>query len=192
MNHQCPEYEPSNKTGAVDIAVDNSSIVYPSDKKTIVKKKKEKRVLATGEEKKEGNLVSTVIGLFENIFPGDFANKSKSPYAIPVTREAIEKLLERFSLAEINVMIQKYDAGKADPYRPSVGTVYEFCTFKLAKVEAYVQKSAGGLHAQKPVSTPEQSKVRDAQYQKIFDATKEKTRKAKEEWEKEQRLKEKS
>jgi len=186
MNHLSPTIEPSNKTVAVDIAVDNSSSVYPSGKKNDKKKKTDEEFTLLVEEDKTGNVTNAAIGLFKEIFPGDFASKKSNPYARKPTREAVDALLERYSLAELNILIQKYDAGKTDPYRPSVGTVYEFCTFKLAKVEAYVSKSSGGLYAQKSISTQEESDVRDKQYQAIIDKAEEESRIAKQEWEKEQ------
>lgn len=135
-------------------------------------------------EKKDppGGKTNETIALFLKILPGDFVG-AKTAFAKLPTREAVEELLKRYSSEEIENMIQKYDDGKADQYRPHVGTVYEFCTTKLAKVEAYVSKSASsGLHAHRPISTPEQAKVRDEQWQRKMDLILEKVRETKGEW----------
>ena len=136
---------------------------------------------------KDGQIVSTAgsklneaIELFRAILPGDFIG-TKTAYSKSPTREAVEALLGRYSLAQIKEIIRKYDEGKTDPYRPNVGTVHEFCTFKLAKVEAYVVKT-GGLWAQRSISSPEQAKVREDQYKRVMELSREKTRIAKEKW----------
>lgn len=123
------------------------------------------------------------IALFLPILPGDFVGKS-SAFAKPPTREAVGALLKRVGLEGIREMIKKYDAGKTDQYRPQVGTVYEFCTTKLAKVEAYVGKNTGiGTYASRLTSSPEHSKNHDELIRKKQEADREKMRLAKEEWE---------
>jgi hypothetical protein len=138
----------------------------------------------SGKNTSLGTLVNEAIALFLPILPGDFIG-AKTAFAKPPTREAVSALLERYSLDELKDLINKYAAGKTDRYRPEAGTVYEFCTIKLSKIEAYVSKSAGGLWAHRSISTPEQSKVRDEQYQQVIDRGREEDRLAREKWEKE-------
>jgi hypothetical protein len=88
-------------------------------------------------------------------------------------------------LAELKEVIEKYVAKKGDPFRPEAATIATFCNFKLDRIEAFVMKSAGGLWAHRSISTPEQSKVRDDQYQKSINRGREEIRLAKEKWEKE-------
>jgi DNA-binding MarR family transcriptional regulator len=132
-------------------------------------------------DKSPGALANDAIALFLVSFPGDFVGK-RTAFAKPPTREAVEALLKRYSFEQIKELIRKYDAGKTDPYRPQVGTVYEFCTTKLAKVEAYVAKT-GGLWAQKSISTPEQRADSDMLIKKRIEEVKERQRKNKAEWE---------
>ena len=127
-------------------------------------------------------MVADTIALFLPVFPQAFI--TKQPFAIPATRNAVKQLLMRLTIPEIKNIIDKYLAGKSDKYRPSASTIYDFCVFKITKIEDYVSKSAGGLWAHKSISTPEQSAVRDEQYNKRIEESREKTRKAKEEWEK--------
>lgn len=132
-------------------------------------------------EPSAGSIINDAIALFLPILSGDFIG-SKSAFAKPATREAVAALLKKYSIPEIKELIRKYDAGKTDPYRPQIGTVYEFCTTKLGKVEAFVSKSAGGLWAQKSISTPEQRADSDSLIKIKIEAGREKIRKAKEEW----------
>ena len=136
--------------------------------------------LETKSDEQIGKNINIAIALFAPYFPGDFAGKS-SAFAKKPTREAVKALLKRYSLETLADLLRKYDAKKTDKFRPEAGTVYEFCTYKLAKIESFLQKD-GALWAQRSISTPEQSKVRDEQYQKIIEAGREKSRKAKEEW----------
>lgn len=132
-------------------------------------------------EESSGSKINDAIALFLPYFPGDFVGKS-SAFAKPPTRKAVEALLKRYSLDDLKILLQKYDSKKTDKFRPEAGTVYEFCTHKLAKIESFLGKSAGGLWAHRAISTPEQAKVREGQYQKVIDESREKTRKAKEDW----------
>lgn len=127
-----------------------------------------------------GQKVNDAIALFLPIFPGDFTGKS-SAFAKQPTRRAVEALLKRYSVDEIKTLIKKYDDKRADRFRPEAGTVYEFCTFKLAKIEAYLQKE-GALWAQKSISTPAQRADSDKMINEIIEKGREKTRKAKEQW----------
>lgn len=134
-------------------------------------------------ERSPGAIVNDAIALFLPIFPGDFIGAKTAFVKIP-TRQAVESLLARYSMDEIKELIRKYDEGKSNPYRPETGTVWEFCGPKLAKVEAFVAKSAGNLWAHRSISTPEEAKVRDAQYRAVAERARERSRKAKEEWDK--------
>jgi len=131
-----------------------------------------------------GSEINDAIALFLVILPGDFIG-AKTAFAKPATREAVKALLKRYTLGQLRELIRKYDEGKADQYRPQVGTVYEFCTIKLAKVEAYVAKSGGGgLYANKPISSQEHSqRIEDLIHSKA-EQSREKMRLAKEQWEK--------
>lgn len=117
------------------------------------------------EPEKTTDTVNDAIALFLTILPGDFIG-SKNAFAKPPTREAVAALLKRYTVKQLKDMIAKYDAGKTDQYRPQVGTVYEFCTTKLAKIEAYVSKNVAGsgLYAQRnTVNDPEHRKKLDEQ-----------------------------
>ncbi|MCR4261111.1 MAG: hypothetical protein NUV96_02165 [Candidatus Colwellbacteria bacterium] len=170
-------YDTSNKTRAVDSTVDTINIIDPSGPTGGV----------TGEDsvtisdQSDGLKLNKAIGLFQSILPGDFIG-AKTAFAKPPTREAVAALLARYSLSEIKTLITKYDEGKTDQYRPHVGTVYEFCTTKLAKVEAFVETKMGKLWAHRSISTPEQRADSDARIQRIIERGREKTRRAKEEW----------
>ena len=190
MTRQSSELESSNKTLAVDISSiddksvdDNLNIISPSgsngdglvNDSITIKNGKNTKIT--------GKLVNDTIALFLPIMPGDFVGQS-SAFAKQPTRDAVINLLERYTLDEIKNLIKKYDAGKTDPYRPQAGTVYEFCTFKLAKIEAFVTKTAGALWAHRSISTPEQREDSDNQLNKIIEARREKQRKNREQWEK--------
>ena len=130
-----------------------------------------------------GKDVNDAIALFLPYFPGDFVGKS-SAFAKKPTRKAVEALLKRYSLDELKELLRKYDAKRTDKFRPEAGTVYEFTTFKLAKIESYLQKD-GALWAQRSISTPEQRADSDSLIQKKLEAGRERTRLAKEEWQRE-------
>lgn len=132
-------------------------------------------------EPKSGTELNKAIGLFQRILPGDFID-GKSAFEKKPTRKAVEELMKRYTLESLENLIKKYEAGRMDRYRPTAGTVYEFCTSKLAKIEAFVSKPASGLWAHRSISTPEQAATREKQYQRIIDASRERSRKAKEEW----------
>lgn len=91
----------------------------------------------------KGSLNST-IALFEKIVPGDFAGKSNA-FSKPPTRAAVEALLKRYSHDQIKDMIDAYSSTEGQEFRPSVGTVYEFCTYKLAKIESFLKKPRSRL-----------------------------------------------
>lgn len=131
-----------------------------------------------------GKKVNDAIALFLPYFPGDFTGKS-SAFAKKPTRSAVAALLKRYSPDELKELLRKYDSKKTDKFRPEAGTVFEFCTFKLAKIESYVSKSAGNLWAQRSISTPEQRADSDMLISQILEKGREKTRLAKEEWQRE-------
>lgn len=128
-------------------------------------------------------MVAECIALFLPVFPDLFVNKN--PFAVPATRNAIKKVLMTVSPEELKIIIDKYMAGFTDKFRPDASSIFDFCTYKFEKIKAYSAKSAGGLWAQKSISTPEQSKVRSIQYQGSLEKSREKARLAKEQWEKE-------
>ena len=127
-----------------------------------------------------GKDVNDAIALFLPYFPGDFVGKS-SAFAKKPTRKAVEALLKRYSLDELKELLRKYDAKRTDKFRPEAGTVYEFATFKLAKIESFLQKD-GSLWAQRSISTPEQRADSDMLINKKLEAGRERMRLAKEEW----------
>lgn len=138
----------------------------------------------------EGALVNDAIALFLPIMPGDFIG-ARTAFAKKPTREAVAALMKRYTIAQLKDLIQKYDAGKTDQYRPQVGTVYEFCTLKLSKIEAFVAKRSNqGVYAQKAVSSPEHGKRFGDLVQKQALERREKIKKAKEDWEREHPTKE--
>ena len=120
-------------------------------KKKVTKKPLKKKLKATKPvDPVEAKLIADSIKLFETIVPGDFATKG-GPYARKATRDAVLALVKRVGFAELGSMVAKYYLGAKDPFRPQVGTVYEFCTYKLAKIEAWASRG-GKLWAQKPIS----------------------------------------
>ena len=147
-----------------------------------LKEKVADEVASTPKEKTDGQKINEILSLFLRILPGDFIG-SKSAFAKPATREAVLALSKRYSVEQIKDLISKYESGKTDQYRPQVGTVYEFCTIKLAKIEAFVAKKPNVLWAQRSVCTPEQSDVRDKQYEAVMEASRERSRRNKAEWE---------
>jgi len=187
------ENDTSNKTVSVDITVDNGNYyppgpsdtvgvdenLRPSDSFTNMVKKNMRYEKIEDVPEKE---VSDGIALFLPVFPDQFT--TKNPFAIMPNRMAVKKVLMRLTLDELKNIITKYVSKKDDKFRPEAATIATFCNFKLDRIEAFVNKS-GGLWAQKPIGTPEQSKVRDIQYQKVIDKSREETRLAKEKWERE-------
>lgn len=130
-----------------------------------------------------GSKLNEAIELFRPILSGDFIG-AKTAFAKIPTREAVAALMKKYSLDQLKSMIKKYDDGKTDPYRPSAGTVLEFCTTKLAKIEAFVVKT-GGLWAQRSISTPEQRAHSDELIRKRIERDREQQRKDMEEWDRE-------
>jgi hypothetical protein len=141
-------------------------------------------VVINEEDEKHDPRINEAIALFLPYFPGDFTSKFRNAFAIPATRDAVEALLQRYDVPGIRELLRKYEAAKTDRFRPEAGTVFEFCTYKLAKIESFLAKSAGNLWAQRSISTPEQRADSDAMINKIIQQNREKTRRAKEEWEK--------
>jgi len=179
------------KTVAVDITVDNSNYyptgpsdtvgvdenLRPSDSFTSMVKKSMRYEKIEDVPEKE---VSDGIALFLPVFPDQFT--TKNPFAVMPNRMAVKKVLMRLTLDELKDIITKYVSKKDDKFRPEAATIATFCNFKLDRIEAYVSKSAGGLWAHRSISTPEQAKVRDLQYQEVIDKVEQKTRLAKEKW----------
>ena len=125
--------------------------------------------------------VSEAIGYFLPVYPSQFA--SGTPFAIPANRTAVKKVLIRLTLPELKELIRKYDSRKDDKFRPEANTIAYFCA-KIDRIEAYVKKSAGGLWAQRSISTPEQAKVREVQYSSKLERSLEEDRKIREQWRK--------
>lgn len=125
-------------------------------------------------------VLQDAISLFLPVFPNEFM--TKNPFAIPATRKAVSKTLLHLSYEELKAVTERYLEMKTDRFRPDAGSIYDFCTYKLAKIEAFVGKSAGNLWAQRSIDTPESEKVRKEQYANKISKSKEKVRLAKEEW----------
>ncbi len=121
-----------------------------------------------------GSLVNDAIALFIKLFPGDFIG-NRSAFAKKPTRDAVEKLLERYTVPQLKELIRKYDEKKTDKFRPEAGTVYEFCTFKLAKIEAFLVKD-GGLWAHRPISSQEWKEENDKQVAALIEKTRKESR----------------
>jgi len=120
----------------------DSKITLPLEN---VKKDKLVDIFKDGEvEPTVGSKINKAISLFQLIFPGDFVG-SRTAFKKKSTREAIATLIKRYTLDQIEELIWEYDNAKDDQYRPRAGTVYEFCTSKLAKIEAYVHINGCGL-----------------------------------------------
>lgn len=84
--------------------------------------------------------LNEAIELFRPILPGDFVGNKSALVKIP-TREAITALMTRYTLDQLAELIWRFNECKYDEYCPQVGTVYEFATSKLAKIEKFVALS---------------------------------------------------
>jgi len=129
-------------------------------------------------------MISEAIGLFLPVLPDFFT--THNPFAMKPTRKMVKKILLVYTLEELKEIIEKYNMRKTDKFRPGfkTKTIYGFC-MELDGIKTYLNKSAGGLWAQRSISTPEQSKTRDDQYRESIEQGREKIRLAKEKWERE-------
>lgn len=130
--------------------------------------------------KSEGELLNEAIALFMSTFPADFIGR-QSAFSKPMTREAVQALLNRLGKDGIKLLLEKYNSKKLEKFCPVAGTVYEFCTSKLAKIEAYTNKD-NGLYAQKSVSSSEQRSDLERKINAKVEASREENRQALEEW----------
>jgi len=130
--------------------------------------------------KSAGALLNEAMALFQPIFPGDFIGK-QTAFSKPPTREAVQALLDRIGVGGIKLLLEKYNNKKSEKFCPLAGTVYEFCTFKLAKIEGYVNKD-GGLYAQRSISSPEHRSDLERKIAAKFEASREENRQALKEW----------
>lgn len=121
-------------------------------KKRVVKKPAKKVVTPIVEEsyiKENGRvitpeMVNAAISLFEPYLPHEFI-KRNSVYARNPVRTVVKKVLETVSLISLNTMIQQYFVDRRDDqFRPSVGTIYEFCTTKFVKIQDFLRPKSGG------------------------------------------------
>ena len=124
--------------------------------------------------------INKAIALFLPYFPGDFSGKS-SAFAKPPTRAAVKELLKRYNHLQLADLLRRWDEKRTEQFRPEAGTVYEFCTYKLAKIESFLEKE-GGLWAQRSISTRAQKADSDELIRQKIDASRERTRQAKEDW----------
>lgn len=130
--------------------------------------------------KSAGALLNEAMALFQSTFPGDFVGK-QTAFSKPPTREAVQALLDRIGVGGIKLLLEKYNNKKSEKFCPLAGTVYEFCTFKLAKIEGYVNKD-GGLYAQRSISSPEHRSDLERKIAAKFEASREENRQALKEW----------
>jgi len=172
----------------------------PSDKDLpMVKKEKEKEKnlfrktkeqaktflneLEEMEKKEESKIspkdISEVISYFLPVLPTQFI--TSTPFAIPATRKIIEKILKLYTKEQLKDIVDKYHAKTRDTYRPSVATVYEFCT-KLDKIKSYVEKTSSNLWAHKSISTPEQKERRNIAIKELLARQAAEQKKASDEW----------
>jgi DNA-binding transcriptional ArsR family regulator len=131
-------------------------------------------------QKSAGALLNEALALFQTTFPGDFIGK-QTAFSKPPTREAVQALLDRIGVDGIKLLLDKYNRKKLEKFCPLAGTVYEFCTFKLAKIEAYVYKD-GGLYAQKSISSLEHRTDLERKIAAKFEAAREADRKSLKKW----------
>lgn len=126
-------------------------------------------------------LAAEAIAFFLPIYPASFVTKDQ--FAIPANYSAVKKILVHTSLDELKDILEKYNAEKGNKFRPEATNLHNLCNYKWEAVKSFVSKSAGGLWAQRSISTPEQSRVRDEQYKGVMDRVREKKKKYKAEWE---------
>jgi hypothetical protein len=129
-------------------------------------------------------MVNETLALFLPVFPMQFI-KTGQPFGNVSTREAVGRVLMRYSIPEIKSIIDGFLRKRDDKYCPQPKNIYTFCTFSIDNIKAYILKPIGGLWAQRPISTPEQRAASDALIKQKTDAIREKQRINKEEWEKE-------
>lgn len=179
----------SKNTGLVSIVPDGTSIFSTGDNILVtIGEYEDGDQLAIIEEepklpekpKSAGALLNEALALFQPIFPGDFIGK-QTAFSKPPTREAVQALLDRLGMGGIKLLLEKYNNKKSEKFCPLAGTVYEFCTFKLAKIEAYVNKD-GGLYAQRSISSPEHRSDLERKIAAKFEASREENRQALKEW----------
>lgn len=90
------------------------------------------------------DMVNIAISLFEPHLPHEFM-KRNSVYMRKPVRAVVKKVLENVSIADLNTMIQQYFVDRRDDqFRPSVGTIYEFCTTKFVKIQDFLRPKSGG------------------------------------------------
>jgi len=128
-------------------------------------------------------MVSEAIGLFLPVLPDFFV--THKPFAMKPTRDMVKKILLVYTLDELKEIIEKYNMRKTDKFRPGnkAKTIYSFC-LELDRIKTYLGQSAGGLWAQRPISTPTQRADSDELIKQRLEIMREKQRKNKEEWEK--------
>lgn len=133
--------------------------------------------------------INNAIALFLTIVPGDFID-GRSAFQKPPTRKAVEMVLTRHTQASLQQLIDDYKSYEGDQYRPSVGTVFEFCGPKLAKIESFLatkkKAQVGQLYANRPISSKEYREKWDAAIHEKMEVQRAKQRQDKLEWEKEQ------
>lgn len=104
-----------------------------------------RRIKKTEAEIEHSKNINEAISLFEDLLPGEFV--SGAAYKKAGTRQAVEGMLTTYSVPELRKMVENFTRRRFEQYAPTVGTIYEFCTFKRAKVESFLNKKESGLKA---------------------------------------------
>lgn len=136
---------------AIDKAIKRILLNYTAPRKPKVvdgveEKKEVSYVKETGEAITD-EMIVVAISLFEPHLPHEFTGRSVA-YARNPVRAAVSKMLETVSLDRLNTMIQQYFVTRrTEQFRPSVGTIYEFCTSKFTKVEDFLARQGNSRYS---------------------------------------------
>ena len=117
----------------------------------------------------DGAELNDAIRLFEPILPGDFV-EGKSALEKTPTRKAVAAFLSSHTVAELAELIRRYYEGRHNFYRPQVGTVYQFCTSHLAKIEHFTRTADDCFGSWEPDDLLTIEKVREQERKDEEDA----------------------
>jgi len=186
----------SNKTRAIDNTIDifqdtpsgMSCQKKLSGEKSFTSRLEEIKIFKNIEDV-PNDLRTEATALFLPLYPSQFTAVNKkgepsTPFQQPHVINALKNILMTTSLGELKELIEKYQVGESDKFRPVASSVYSFCKYKFDAIRTWAAKSTSVLHAHKSISTPEQSKVRDEQYEDKIKESEEEMAKVKSEWEK--------
>lgn len=129
-----------NKQGVLE---NSQGVAEPAPNKSPIRKEEKDPIdifpLLKTQKEEAGMPVNEAIALFRELLPGEFAGRNTAFVKKP-TREVVASLLETRSLDQLKVMIDEYGKRRNEQFAPSVGTIYEFCTSKLAKIETFLAR----------------------------------------------------